>query len=273
MVAKLPLCTLLLLPLSLAGTICFLIGCMSPGTRDLAIYRVNITELASELVNLSANTTHKTSDLVHPRLPSYWYYGLSGVCDFFADGPDPIRGPTTSGETKCRRSFPPKTDVLSILQDSLRANIETIIDPDRTEKSVASVLTAWEETLADVPPSRLRDKESSVESQAKAAAALAILSILLDIANAGVSFTGSTIAVCCIGLLSTVLSIVAGVCAILAMNNGMHGVVRTTGNASGSLIFLCAGEMLRPETEEEKKKRRKKERKEEEARQRQFYYP
>lgn len=206
---------------------------------------VNITTLASELVTLSANTTHTTSDLVHPNLPSYWYYGLSGICDFFADGSDPIRGRTAGGETRCRRAFPPKTDVLSILKESLRANIDSSSSSETTEASIATVLSARESTLDAIPPSRLRDKESSVAAQTKAAAALAILAMLLDLANAGVSFTRNRMTVCVIGLVSTALTVVAGVCAILAMNGGMNGVGSGTGHVSGSLVFLFVASLTK----------------------------
>jgi hypothetical protein len=240
---KLTVCTVLLLPISLAGIISFLVGCISPGARDLAIYRVNITELATELVKLSADTKHNVSDLVHPDLPSHWYFGLSGTCDFFADGPDRVRGPTVSGVTRCRRAFPPSVDVLSVVHDSLRANIGP--GWDEPEKTIATVMSAWQETYIAVPAAKLRDGASAVAAQNKASAALAILSIMLDIANVGVSIKGGPLAVCVVGLVSTVMVIISGVLTILAMNAGMHGVVRETGHVSGSLIFLFIASLMK----------------------------
>ncbi|KAK0623682.1 hypothetical protein B0T14DRAFT_495122 [Immersiella caudata] len=100
-----------------------------PRPRDLAIYRVNITEFATELVKLSADTKHNVWGLVHPDLPTHWYFGLSGICDFFADTPNPVPGPTANRVTRCRRAFPPNVDVLSVVHESLRGNIA----PDFTE--------------------------------------------------------------------------------------------------------------------------------------------
>ncbi|KAK4445161.1 hypothetical protein QBC34DRAFT_473066 [Podospora aff. communis PSN243] len=240
---KLTLCTVLLLPISLAGILSFLLGCISPGARDLAIYRVNITKLATELVHLSVSTKHNVSDLVHPDLPSHWYFGLSGICDFFADGPDRARGPTVSGTTHCRRAFPPNVNVLSVVHDSLRANV--VPDWDESEKTITAVMDAWKEMYGNTPASLLRDGASAVNAQNRAAAALAILSMILDLANVGVSVKLGPLAVCVVGLVSTVMVIISGVLTILAMNGGMHGVVRETGHVSGSLVFLFIAALMK----------------------------
>jgi hypothetical protein len=67
----------------LAANFAFLLGCISPATKDLALYRVNVTHLANNLHKLAANDTNNVDALLHPALPKYWYFGLSGEAPHF----------------------------------------------------------------------------------------------------------------------------------------------------------------------------------------------
>jgi len=44
---------------------------------------------------------------------------------------------------------------------------------------------------------------------------------------------------------SAILTIVAGTCAILSMNEGMYGILSGMGNVSGSLVFLFLSTLLK----------------------------
>jgi hypothetical protein len=63
---------------SLIGRFVFLLGCISPNTRDIGIYRINATQLAEELQKLAFNDTRNVADLLGPGLPTYWHWGMSG---------------------------------------------------------------------------------------------------------------------------------------------------------------------------------------------------
>lgn len=121
------------------------------------------------------------------------------------------------------------------------------------ENVVKTVVSAWGQVLDEIPASKLRDKESKVAAQNKAACALAILAMLLDIASwvvvflAGEELVGimtAYLVACC----STIFAVAAGACAILSMNEGMHGVISGVGNVSGSLAFLFIGALIKVPT-------------------------
>ncbi|KAK1758284.1 hypothetical protein QBC47DRAFT_374194 [Echria macrotheca] len=230
--------------LSLASTIIFLLGCLSPSLRDLGIYRVDVVQLADELLKLSAESNVTNADLVHPSLPQYWYFGYSGICDFFTSS----SRISASGETQCRYGFPPDQNVLSVVEGSMRTAVAA--NGSVTEKAIKTVVSAWGEVLDEVPASKLRDKESKVASQNKAVCALAILAMLLDVTAWILAFLlgekhfgrmAAYLVACC----SAVFAVAAGACAVLSMNEGMHGVISDVGNVSGSLVFLFLGALLR----------------------------
>lgn len=219
---------------------------MAPALRDLAIYRVEVAELAHELAKPAAlspgNNTFTKTDLLHPALPPYWFYGLSGICDFYTD----------SGETVCRQEFPPNQHVLHVVEASLRSGfargLNGTLAVEDQETVVRGVLSSWEAALKS--STRLLDNEVRVSVQGKASAALVIVAILLDIPSWGIAFVfgvrpwGKRLADL-LGLSSMVLAGAAAACAVLAMNGDMHGVVSGVGNVSGSLVFLVIGALLR----------------------------
>ncbi|KAK5653263.1 hypothetical protein OQA88_9162 [Cercophora sp. LCS_1] len=238
-ITKYSLCGIFLFLINLAATISFLIGCTSPGTRDLALYRVDVALLVDSLLALNPTTTQTNTTLLHPSLPNYWFIGTSGICDFFTDSPRL----TAPGETKCRHAFPPNQNVLAVVEDSLRMHANNTDDIDATT-------AAWRETLDSIPSSRLKDKEAKVAAQNKASAGLAVLSLLLDMGclPAAMLFAEERrgrVMVNLIALCSTVMAIAAGVCAVLSMNEGMHGVTSSVGNVSGSLVFLFIGAVIK----------------------------
>jgi len=185
---------------------------------------------------------------VHPSLPQFWYFGYSGICDFFTDSPRI----SASGETKCRYGFPPDQNVLSVVEGSMRTALaanESVTETDQ-EKVVKTVVSAWGEVLDEVPGSKLRDKESKVAAQNKAACALAILAALLDVTSWAIAIVLSEeriwiLAAYLVACCSAIFAIAAGACAILSMNEGMHGVISGVGNVSGSLVFLFLGALFK----------------------------
>ena len=64
---------------ALVANFVFLLGCISPATQELGIYRINVTVLANGLQQLAFNNSRDASDLLHPGLPMYWYWGMSGT--------------------------------------------------------------------------------------------------------------------------------------------------------------------------------------------------
>ena len=64
--------------MSLIANLVFLIGCISPATKDICLYRVNVTLLALGLQKLALTDGGNGTELRHPDLPTYWYWGMSG---------------------------------------------------------------------------------------------------------------------------------------------------------------------------------------------------
>ncbi|KAK3329148.1 hypothetical protein B0H66DRAFT_526539 [Apodospora peruviana] len=224
------------------------IRCTSPATRELAIYRVNVTQLAEELLKLddSNNNTHDISDLVHPQLPNFWYYGMSGICDVYSNSTR-LSAP---GPSQCRHAFPPTQNLLAVVEDSLRESLDS--NGTNQEKVITAVLSAWNDTLSGIPSSKLRDKEAKVAVQGKASAALAVLCLLFDFVSFGIAsfleypdYHHGRTAIGVVSLCSAVMAIAAGVCAILSMNEGIHGIVSGAGNVSGSLLVLFISAVLK----------------------------
>jgi len=225
---------------------------MSPALRYLAIYRVDVAELAHQLTNPTAlgpsKSTPTKTDLLHPALPPYWFYGLSGICDFYTDS----ARTSAEAEAVCRQEFPPNQHVLHVVEASLRSGLARGLNGTRAaedqETVVRGVLSSWEAALKS--STRLSDNEARVAVQGKASAVLVIVAILLDFPSWGIAFVfgvhpkGRRLADL-LGLSSMVSAGAAAACAVLAMNGGMHGVVSGIGNVSGSLVFLVIGALLR----------------------------
>jgi len=218
---------------------------MSPGTRDLAIYRVDVALLAEELLKLSSNITLTKSDLVNPQLPNYWFFGTSGICDFYTDS----ARLTAQGETRCRRAFPPSQSILSVVEESIGSGSSFNGTDQENSKVITAVISAWSETLDGITSPDFRDKASKATAESKASAALAVLSLIFDFLSFGsapfMEERAGRKVLYVAALFSSVMAVAAGVCAVLAMNDGMHGITSGVGNVSGSLVFLFIGAVLK----------------------------
>ncbi|KAK0613895.1 hypothetical protein B0T14DRAFT_499285 [Immersiella caudata] len=151
--------------LSLATNFVFLPGCISPPAVNLALHRVNV-ELVVIAVRTSAfNNTKNAPKLMHPALPVYWYFGSSGICDV-SESETPIR---------CRREFPPTSDLVTLVKDSLRDSGQV------DEKQADAIASSWETAIDALDPSLYRDKQPRANSQSKASVAFTILAVMLDL--------------------------------------------------------------------------------------------
>ncbi|GAB1316117.1 hypothetical protein MFIFM68171_06327 [Madurella fahalii] len=187
--------------LSLIANIVFLIGCISPATEDIALYRVNVALLANGLQRLAVvDSGNETELLRSPELATYWYWGMSGICDVFE----------MTGETRCRRAFPPTQNLRGILKESLRDRLG-----NDQEQLTNAIVASWNATLNNISPSRLAAKEAKFAAQSKASTALAILASVLDAAIA-----------------------------LLALY-GVHGIIDTSEHGGPAIIILFVGAALR----------------------------
>ncbi|KAK4183500.1 hypothetical protein QBC35DRAFT_393751, partial [Podospora australis] len=216
---------------SLIANVCFLIGCISPAlARDVtSVYRMNVTFLAEGLQKQAFGDARNVTNLLHPVLPTYWHWGMSGICDTYYN----------NNATRCRRAFPPTQNILTIVEETLRDHL----DGDQ-EQVISGIVSSWNETLSNLDPSVLRDKESQYGGVAKASVALAIIAIIHDCFIPVVylvTSTGGRIA----SVGSSLLSIAAGTLAVQFMHDGVHGAVDTGENAGGSVIFLFIAAALR----------------------------
>ncbi|KAK3291170.1 uncharacterized protein B0H64DRAFT_43686 [Chaetomium fimeti] len=221
--------------LSLTANIVFLIGCISPATKDICLYRVNVTLLADGLHNLAlVDSGNETDLLVPPELPTYWYWGMAGICDVFEK----------TGETRCRRAFPPTQNLLGILEGSLTDRLG-----DDEGQRVGNILSSWNATLHKISPDRLVAKEAKFAAQSKASAALAILAIILDAATpllASFLLSDQSRRRAYIApLLSALIAMAAGTLATLTMRDGVHGIVDTPEHGGPAIIIVFVGAALR----------------------------
>ncbi|KAK0744057.1 hypothetical protein B0T18DRAFT_392720 [Schizothecium vesticola] len=150
--------------LSIVCTFVFLLGGISPATKDLALYRVNVTLLADGLVKLSPNNTRGLADLRHPELPTYWYWGASGICDV-----------TPKSATRCRRSFPATQNIVKVVEESLRNTLSS-----DQEDVIRDFVASWDVMVNSIPSELLVDKQATYAAKSKASVALAILSLVFS---------------------------------------------------------------------------------------------
>jgi hypothetical protein len=207
----------------LVANFVFLLGCLSPSTQELGIFRVNVTVVANGLQKL-ANDTRDPSDLLSPDLPVYWYWGMSGICD--------VR--QNKDETRCRRAFPPTQNILTIVEESL-------------EGQAVGILAAWNATLSKIDPAKLRNKEGKVAAQIRGSAALAVMAVLSD-------FTIPPLALLAqegskwpyfLSLGPCALTIGAGALATLSVMDGLYGAIETGEREGPAIKVLFAGVALK----------------------------
>ncbi|KAF7553113.1 hypothetical protein G7Z17_g3843 [Cylindrodendrum hubeiense] len=147
---------------ALIGNMVVLIGCMSPSTQPLYLFRVGSNELVRAAANL---TSVPETDLRSEALPSYWYWGLSGMC---------VAHNSTGETMSCIQSFPP---VMGI-EDMVTFGIRKQLGVDFNNSYLEEILSPWNAVLAEldgtlIPPSRS-------ESHLKGAAALSVLSTIVS---------------------------------------------------------------------------------------------
>ncbi|KAL2117512.1 hypothetical protein VTJ04DRAFT_7172 [Mycothermus thermophilus] len=146
-------------------------SCAFSDYSKYALYSVNVTALAGRL-QAEALPVHgrNIALLIIPEMPTYWRFGLSGICDDF---------PTTN-RTYCHRGFPPPRDLFTLATKTIHAINETTekgLDP----KSMNVVLTSWNETLSSLPSfSRLATDQKTIDALMDASAAFAILAVISD---------------------------------------------------------------------------------------------
>ena len=220
--------------MSLCANIASLVGDISPRTTALSLYRVNVTLLAEGLQNLAVQDGGQSGPtLLHPDLPTYWYWGMSGICDVYIS--------RTKTDTQCRRRFPPTNDLLSIVEASVR---------DHSGGDPSGVVSAWNTTLSSLNPSRLSDKRGSFVSFTKASAALLVLAAIFDVFSplVGLIVFGnnkSYFAPYAMPFFAAVLAIIAGTLATLAMPQGVFGVARSGENGGAGIIIVFVGAAMR----------------------------
>ncbi|KAM0301590.1 hypothetical protein ACHAPM_005822 [Fusarium culmorum] len=153
--------------LGFIANIVVLIGCASPDTQSVYLFKVG----SADLVNATANVTGiSPNKLKTVELPEYWYWGLSGVCmnvktrSLFGD----------EEKITCKQSFPPVFTV----EDMISFAVETQLGDNKNTSTKAKMMEPWKQALARiqdrlVDPSRPRDLM-------KAAAAFCVLSTILS---------------------------------------------------------------------------------------------
>ncbi|KAK0701219.1 hypothetical protein B0T21DRAFT_353802 [Apiosordaria backusii] len=218
---------------SLVANFLFFFSCVSPAVKDLALYQVNVALLAEELHSQAFNETGSAAaDLLHPNLPSYWYGGISGICDIYSE---------ERHKTHCRRAFLPTQNILTIVEDSLRS----FVDDNAQERSINKVLVSWNSTLTRLDSSVLRDKEAKSVALIKASAALIIVAIVLDIVFLFWSlFDTATRSVYFLSAMSGLIAITAGTLATLSVHYGMHAAVNKRGYVAPVTIVVFVAAAL-----------------------------
>ena len=218
--------------MSLAANCGFLAGCISRGAITLCLYRVKVAVLAEGLQKLAYNGTQNVPELLHPELPTYWYWGMSGVCDVY-DSKD---------ETRCRRQFPPTNNLITIVEEFLRGGLGS-----GQESLVNNIVSSWNTTLNNISPSKLRDKEAKFTAESKAGAALALLAIFLDgaVLLLGLLLGEYPTLPYVAAFFSAMISVGAGTLATYSMYDGVHGVIDTGEHGGLGIILLFVGVALR----------------------------
>ncbi|KAM0441179.1 hypothetical protein ACHAPT_000485 [Fusarium lateritium] len=200
-----------------------LVGCMSPATQSIYLFRVS----SQDLIDAATNTTRvPAKDLRIDELPNHWYWGLSGVCVIHPDEKSPT----------CQRSFPPTMTI----EDMITFAVKAKMPEDASESAIAKRVKPWATALSqvkdDLPPS------SRPESFLKGAVALTIISTLL-------SFLVLPLAVLSLSLLrgklqrwvyygiamiDTMAFLGAGILIIYAMNDGPRSLIQLSGIDQGN---------------------------------------
>ncbi|KAM7186398.1 hypothetical protein V8F20_011399, partial [Naviculisporaceae sp. PSN 640] len=204
---------------SFVANLLVLLGCISPSSKDLALYRVDVAALAANIVKETRNKApHNVSELLDSGLlPTFWYWGMSGICDV-----DEVKG-----ETRCHGGFPSTKTLLAVVEDSLRRN-----DNGKPSASSNKVLSVWKSVIDNLPDHVLANKQTAFIWQGKASAYLVTAAIILDFASPFLAWialkqSSSRIHPFTSSAVSGLIILAAGSLAIFSMNNGPRGLTAT----------------------------------------------
>lgn len=216
---------------SLVANLIVILGCISPGAKDFALYRINVARLAGGLVKQTKNGPRDAAELLDPNLPTWWYLGMSGICDV-----DEVEG-----VIRCHREFPSTKALLTVVEDSLRRDSQVSL-PENGSR----VLSAWTTTLGNLPPYLLANEQSFV-LQGKVSVYLVIVAIAIDFFSPFLALISksSRIRPYTPPAISGLITFVAGTLATLSMNNGPGGVVNTGEYVGVGIIILFVGATVR----------------------------
>ena len=216
--------------MSIIATLLFLIGCISPATQNLALYRTDVNLLANALINLAPGTTQDVSSLLNPGLPVHWYWGSSGICDVFE-----------GRSTRCRRSFPATQGLVKVVEESMRDNLA----PGQ-ENVIQRIVSAWDLAVKNIPSSILVDKHGSYAANIKASVALATLSLIVEFGLLAFhALADGSRLILFISFANGIVALIAGSFAVAAYRDFVHSVVSMRGETGPGFIVLFLGVGLR----------------------------
>ncbi|KAK4654191.1 hypothetical protein QC762_401847 [Podospora pseudocomata] len=228
-------CIALFATVSVVANFLLLLTCVSPNVKDLALYRVNVTRLAEDLHSQVLKKTEDTSpkDLLHPNLPTYWLWGISGICDDYPD------------KAVCRRRFLPTQDILTLVEHSLTSGT----DDGTQDETISKVLTTWNSTLTHLNSPEQHDRATKFAAISKAGVAIIIVVIILDILLLGPSLWWPSSkkrlprVFYLISAVYGMIAIGAGIVMAVALPHGFHVAViaRETGVMTLINLFVGAG--------------------------------
>ncbi|KAK4165474.1 hypothetical protein QBC43DRAFT_177352, partial [Cladorrhinum sp. PSN259] len=216
-----------------------------PSLIDFGLYRVNAAQLASKFQSSSSNNVVNISQLLRPRLPTYWGWVLSGVCDVYEQ-----HGASKDEIIRCRRKFPPTQDLLTLMKQSMRDRLNqdnnTIGRNNNTERIIQDVVSSWNATLAGSNLTiTLNGKQAGLAPRLRASARIGVLAILTDcvIPAILVRCLFCSLKLSILFLPGVILSTLAGTLAILSSKYGLHGFINNgeIWEVGIILVFFSAG--------------------------------
>ncbi|KAI8691584.1 hypothetical protein LRP88_08840 [Fusarium phalaenopsidis] len=209
--------------LGLVANFVVLIGCMSPATQSIYLFRVS----SQDLIGAATNTTRvPAKDLRIDELPNHWYWGLSGVCVIYPDEQTPT----------CQRSFPP----MMTIEDMITFAVKTKMSDSTSESAIAKNIKPWTNALSQVEDDL--PSPSRPESLLKGAVALSLISTLLSFLVLPLAVLSlSTLrgrlqrwVYYCIAMVDTLAFLGAGILVIYAMNDGPRSLIQLSGIDQGN---------------------------------------
>ncbi|KAF7559670.1 hypothetical protein G7046_g4469 [Stylonectria norvegica] len=212
----------------LVANITVLIGCMSPSTQSVYLFRVSSEDLVHATTNLTSLVPAK--ELAIRELPRHWYWGLSGVCAAY-DG----------DEVFCNKAFPPTQSIDEMIAFAVKTQVSD-------DAAVAKLTKSWTKALDNL--SSILPSPSSSTTKLKASVALTLLStiisfLLLPLAILSLGILRSKLRrwmLYTLALVDALLFLGGGVLAIFGMNEGPRSIIQTSGiNQGNERTFIGPG--------------------------------